>query len=123
MGGKIRSPGSTLFSLSSTSEWNWKLDVSLGPADVCGRREGFVRGRPTGGGEGLVAFGVAGADVPEWELGEPDPELRLRWGDLGSDCKELALTLDLAEATCRSDWLVETTITSRSGIPMVSRPV
>ena len=47
----------------------------------------------------------------------------MRWGDLDLDRKEPTLSLDLAEATCRSDRLVETTITSRSAISMVSGPV
>ena len=114
--------GGIPFSLNSNSERSWKLEVSLGPADVCGRRGGFVRGRPTGG-EGLVAFGVAGVDVLDCERAESGPEPCLWWGDLDSERKELALALDLAEATCRSDWLVEATISSRSAIPMVSEPV
>ena len=65
MGGKIRSPGSTDFSLSSNSEWKGRLDESLGPADVCGRRGGFVRSRPFGVGEGSVALGIASADAPD----------------------------------------------------------
>jgi len=62
-GGKTRSPVLVLFSLSSNSEWNGRLDVSLGHADVCGRRKGFVRNRQAGGGGGLVGFGMAGADT------------------------------------------------------------
>ena len=62
VGGKVQSPGPVLLSLSSNSEWNGRLDASLGPADVCGRRKGFVRGRQTGGGKDLVGFGMAGAD-------------------------------------------------------------
>jgi hypothetical protein len=65
VGGKTRTPGSMLFSLSSNSEWNGKLDVSLGPADVCGRRKGFVRNRQTGGGGDLVGFGMASVDAPK----------------------------------------------------------
>ena len=115
--------GGMPFSLNSNSERNWRLDVSLGPADVWGLRGGFVRGRPAGGGEGLVAFEAAGGDVLDWGPGESSPELCLRWGDLDSDRKELALALDLAEATCRSDWLVGTMVTSRSAISMVSGPL
>ena len=65
VGGKIRPLGSMLFSLSSNLEWKGRLDVSLGPADVCGLRGGFVRSRPTGGGEGSVGFGVASAEAPD----------------------------------------------------------
>lgn len=63
VGGEIRLPGLALFSLSSDSEWNGKLDVSLGPADVWGRREAFARGRLTEGGEGSVFLGMGGANA------------------------------------------------------------
>jgi len=65
VGEEIRSAGSTHFSMSPNSEWKGRLDASLGPADVCGRRGGFVRSRPTGGGEGSVALGIARADAPD----------------------------------------------------------
>ena len=60
--GKIRSPRLMLLSSNSNPEWNGRLEVSLGPAEVCGRRDGFMRGRPAGGGEGLVGLGAAGVD-------------------------------------------------------------
>lgn len=56
-------------------------------------------------------------------MGEFEVEVCLRWGDLDLDRRELALSFDLAEASCRSDWLVEATITSRSATWMVSEPV
>ena len=120
-GGKMRSLRPKLFSLSSNSECNGRLDVSLGPADVCGLRKDFVRDRSIEGGEDLVGFWITGADAPK--LGGVGPEPCVRGGDLDLDRKEQVLSLDLAEATCRSDWLVETTTTSRSAISTVSGPV
>jgi len=62
VGGKARSPGSVLFSLSPNSECNGRFDVSLGPADVCRRREEFVRSWLTGGGETLIGFWITDVD-------------------------------------------------------------
>lgn len=120
---KIQSEVLVTLSLSSNSEENGRLDVSLGPADVWGRRGDLVLERPTGGEEDLDGFWMLGADTPNWEVGEFEAEAWLRLGDLDLDRKGLLLSFNLAKANCRSDWLVEAIMTSRSPISMVSGPV
>jgi hypothetical protein len=69
----------------------------------------------------ISGWSVQMPQIEKW--GNLTRKREFRWGDFDLDREGLALSFNLAEASCRSDWLVEATMTSRSPISMVSEPV